>query len=165
MRYYGVPGIAYLRRAFGCRASSGEPDETPKCKAPTEGVEICEDAFGVLVYCTLRSNSWPKVSRGELAGHHHGRKKHKRFLTPIEAALYRIVQEALTNFRIHAKPCHVIMGMQREAEAFHCLAKDDGIGFETKAPICRKCQQGPNCWAFKDSSVRQRTSDFGMTTS
>ena len=76
-------------------------------------------------------------------------KKHMRFPTPIEAALYRIVQEALTNSRRQAKPCHVIIGMQREAEAFHCLVTDGGIRGETKAPIYRKCQQGPNCWAFK----------------
>lgn len=69
-------------------------------------------------------------------------KKHIRFPTPIETVRYRIVQEALTNLRRHAKASHVIIRMQREAGAVRCLGKDDGSGFDTKAVLGRKRKRG-----------------------
>ncbi len=47
---------------------------------------------------------------------------------PVEFALYRAVQEALTNVRRHAAASCVTVAMRYRAEAFELYVTDDGIG-------------------------------------
>lgn len=53
-------------------------------------------------------------------------------LLPLSAqtAIYRVVQEALTNIGKHAKPKQVWVEIKRENQRISFTIKDDGIGFE-----------------------------------
>jgi PAS domain S-box-containing protein len=52
------------------------------------------------------------------------------FALSIQTAIYRIVQEALTNIGKHAKPKKVFLGIKRDQQSVAFTIKDDGIGFE-----------------------------------
>src|SRR4029077_654876 len=51
----------------------------------------------------------------------------------IEIALYRIVQEALTNAAKHAKASRVGIRIGRKNRVFCCSIEDDGVGFDVRA--------------------------------
>ena len=52
-------------------------------------------------------------------------------LTPGRAlAVYRLVQEALTNISKYAQANQVWVSMQAEAGEVHLTVRDDGLGFE-----------------------------------
>jgi signal transduction histidine kinase len=51
----------------------------------------------------------------------------------IEIALYRIVQEALTNASKHAKATRVWIQVRREETTLCCSIRDDGEGFDIRA--------------------------------
>jgi signal transduction histidine kinase len=52
---------------------------------------------------------------------------------PIEIALYRIVQEALTNAAKHSKASRVWIRIGRKKHVFCCSIEDDGVGFDVRA--------------------------------
>jgi signal transduction histidine kinase len=52
---------------------------------------------------------------------------------PSEIALYRIVQEALTNTAKHSKARRVWIRIGRENRIFCCSIEDDGVGFDVRA--------------------------------
>ncbi|HEY6387390.1 MAG TPA: ATP-binding protein [Candidatus Acidoferrum sp.] len=52
---------------------------------------------------------------------------------PIEIALYRIVQEALTNAAKHSKASRVRISIGRKNGIFCCSIEDDGVGFDVRA--------------------------------
>ena len=68
----------------------------------------------------------------------------KRFATPVsvdgklgprltksvEAAMYRVAQEALNNVARHAKASRVNIRLWRSPGEFHCSIRDDGVGFD-----------------------------------
>lgn len=49
----------------------------------------------------------------------------------VEAALYRIAQEALVNVRRHAQATHVALRLALRGNAVHLTITDDGRGFDT----------------------------------
>jgi signal transduction histidine kinase len=51
----------------------------------------------------------------------------------VETALYRIVQEALTNASKHAKATQVWIQVRRENKSLCCSIQDDGVGFNVRA--------------------------------
>jgi two-component system sensor histidine kinase UhpB len=55
--------------------------------------------------------------------------KRERFPTALETALYRIVQEALTNANRHARARRITIKIRVEAGMVHCSVADDGTGF------------------------------------
>ncbi len=60
-----------------------------------------------------------------------------RFPPAMETALYRIVQEALTNAMKHAQAKSVTIQFSRVDESICCSIRDDGVGFDvrsTRAP-------------------------------
>ena len=59
----------------------------------------------------------------------------------VETALYRIVQEALTNAVRHADAACVRIQLQREPQAIRCSIADDGVGFD--APTVLAHRGGP----------------------
>jgi signal transduction histidine kinase len=60
----------------------------------------------------------------------------------IEIALYRIVQEALTNAAKHAKASRVGIRIGRKNRVFCCSIEDDGVGFDIRAVESNGKQRG-----------------------
>ena len=54
----------------------------------------------------------------------------KRYVQKIETAMYRVIQEALTNITKHARATNVEIRLTREAKHLHCVVQDDGVGFD-----------------------------------
>lgn len=53
----------------------------------------------------------------------------RRLPTPIELALFRVAQEAISNAELHADPRRVAVGMSFESGGVRLLVSDDGGGF------------------------------------
>jgi PAS domain S-box-containing protein len=49
----------------------------------------------------------------------------------VETAVYRIVQEALTNIARHARATHASIRLSRETKALRCSIRDDGVGLRS----------------------------------
>jgi signal transduction histidine kinase len=60
--------------------------------------------------------------------------KGKRLSGEIETALFRIVQESLTNVILHAQARHVDILINRQRENLVAVIEDDGIGFIPTSP-------------------------------
>ena len=76
----------------------------------------------------------------------------------IETALYRIVQEALTNISKHAQATQVRIEFQWEARRIRCVVRDDGIGFDVPSVLHRKGEQGLGL-----IGIRERLNALGGT--
>ncbi len=55
----------------------------------------------------------------------------RRLPPPVELALYRIAQEALSNVERHAAAQRVAVGLDFESGGLRLLVKDDGVGFDS----------------------------------
>jgi len=64
--------------------------------------------FSIQIHCTLKSRCGPA----------------------IETAVYRVIQEALTNVAKHARAKNVEIKLRRITKNLNCLIHDDGIGFD-----------------------------------
>jgi signal transduction histidine kinase len=51
----------------------------------------------------------------------------------LEAVLYRVVQEALTNVAKHARAQHVLVTLRAEEGTVELVVSDDGVGFDRQA--------------------------------
>lgn len=51
---------------------------------------------------------------------------------PMEIALYRVVQEALTNAAKHSKASRVWIRIGRKNRLFYCSIEDNGVGFDAR---------------------------------
>jgi len=60
--------------------------------------------------------------------------KEKRFDRDIETALFRIVQESLTNVILHAQAQRVDILLNRQKERLVAIIEDDGVGFIPSSP-------------------------------
>jgi signal transduction histidine kinase len=56
----------------------------------------------------------------------------------VETAVYRIVQEALTNVAKHAAATRVDIRLWRDGEMLRCVIRDDGVGFDVAATLARR---------------------------
>jgi PAS domain S-box-containing protein len=65
-----------------------------------------------------------------------------RLPPPVETALYRVVQEALTNVTKHAQAQNVMIELRREDRTISVSIHDDGIGFEVPAVLAKRGQRG-----------------------
>jgi len=66
----------------------------------------------------------------------------KRLAAPTETALYRIVQEALTNVTKHAQATRVTIRFAREGRVLRCTIRDNGTGFDVLAVQARRGARG-----------------------
>jgi two-component system sensor histidine kinase UhpB len=61
----------------------------------------------------------------------------------VETALYRIIQEALTNVVRHAQASNVRIQLTRDSKGvLHCGIHDDGVGFDVLALLSHKAWGG-----------------------
>ena len=56
-----------------------------------------------------------------------------RFSSEIEIAVYRLIQEALTNILKHAQARNVSLLFERRPTELRVIVEDDGIGFDPSA--------------------------------
>jgi signal transduction histidine kinase len=54
-----------------------------------------------------------------------------RLPASVETALFRVVQEAMTNVVRHAHATHVDVLAERDGERILVMVEDDGVGFDT----------------------------------
>ena len=66
----------------------------------------------------------------------------KRLPAPTETALYRIVQEALTNVTKHAQATGVSIRFTRSRRLLRCVVQDNGVGFDVSAVSARRGARG-----------------------
>jgi PAS domain S-box-containing protein len=65
-----------------------------------------------------------------------------RLPTPTETAVYRVVQEALTNVTKHARATHVAITIERSGRAVRWIVRDDGVGFDVPTVLGRRGSRG-----------------------
>ena len=53
----------------------------------------------------------------------------------MENAIYRIIQEALTNTRKHARACRASVALATLSEQARVVIEDDGIGFDPRSTM------------------------------
>lgn len=61
----------------------------------------------------------------------------QRLPAPVETALYRVVQEALTNAARHSKASRIRIEIDQELDTLRCVISDDGVGFEVESCVRR----------------------------
>jgi PAS domain S-box-containing protein len=66
----------------------------------------------------------------------------QRLPAPTETALYRIVQEGLTNVTKHARATRVSITLARRGPTLRCTIQDDGVGFDGPAVLARRGSRG-----------------------
>lgn len=81
-----------------------------------------------------------------------------RLPRPIETALYRVLQEALTNITKHANATAVWIQIRREGSSMACSVRDDGKGFDTQALYIRANNSGLGLLG-----MRERLNSIGGT--
>ncbi len=77
---------------------------------------------------------------------------------PVETALYRTVQEGLTNAVKHAKARNIWIRAWKERDALCCSIRDDGAGFDA-APV----QTKPSRKGLGLIAMQERMSAIGGT--
>ena len=66
----------------------------------------------------------------------------ERLPATVETALYRVVQEALTNAAKHSHARNIHIQLDRSGAQVRCAIHDDGTGFDVPAILARKAQGG-----------------------
>jgi signal transduction histidine kinase len=61
----------------------------------------------------------------------------QRLPPPVETALYRVVQEALTNAARHSKASHISIEIDQDLDSLRCVISDDGVGFDAESCVRR----------------------------
>jgi signal transduction histidine kinase len=77
-----------------------------------------------------------------------------RLSTPVEAAIYRIVQEALHNVAKHANASAVSIDLTRDRNSVRLLIEDDGTGISPQKP-------NPHRQTFGMAGMRERIANIG----
>lgn len=65
-----------------------------------------------------------------------------RLPAPVETALYRITQEALTNITKHAQARNVLLLLREERQKVYYSIRDDGVGFDAASVLSRRGDRG-----------------------
>jgi signal transduction histidine kinase len=66
----------------------------------------------------------------------------ERLPPTIETALYRVIQEALTNATRHARAANVKVEVREEGSTTLAVVRDDGEGFDVEAALARRGERG-----------------------
>jgi PAS domain S-box-containing protein len=86
------------------------------------------DDFGLVA--TLHWYGARFASRTGVAVTVQGEEPMPRLAAPVENALFRVVQEGLTNVAKHARATQVTVTVAADDGAVHLVVADDGVGFE-----------------------------------
>jgi signal transduction histidine kinase len=72
----------------------------------------------------------------------HGLQPDQRFPTPVETALYRVTQEALTNVVRHAQARAVLISLSAKTDRVILSIQDEGVGFKVETALEQKDSTG-----------------------
>ena len=86
------------------------------------------DDFGLEPALQTYIDEWSRLS--EIRAAVHATTGAERLPEPIETAIYRIVQEALTNVARHSSASHVSVLIERRDGQVVSIVEDDGVGFD-----------------------------------
>jgi PAS domain S-box-containing protein len=92
------------------------------------------DDFGLHTTLVNYVESWSERSGVRVDFHSTGLEE-DRLPLPIETALYRMVQEGLTNVLKHAQARRVSLILRRSSDHVLAILEDDGCGFDAEAAI------------------------------
>lgn len=97
------------------------------------------DDLGLLRACEFLAEGVSKRAgiRVEVRGSTGG-----RLPTDVETALYRLMQEALTNATKHGKATHISVTLERQPRSLTGSVRDDGVGFDVPAVLSRADTHG-----------------------
>jgi len=95
--------------------------------------------------------------RAKLSIHVHSSLR-DRCSQKIEMAMYRVIQEALSNITRHAQARNVEIRLSRVAKHLHCRVQDDGVGFETRGAL-----SSPKHGGLGLIGIRERLNAVGGT--
>jgi PAS domain S-box-containing protein len=73
-----------------------------------------------------------------------------RFSPLLETALYRLVQEGLTNMTKHARATQATIVLKQEGQVIQCSIRDDGVGFDVEAVLVRRDVMGLGLLGIQD---------------
>ena len=82
----------------------------------------------------------------------------RRLAPEVETALYRIVQEALTNAVRHARPRRIAVEVREEGPRIRAVVRDDGRGFDAATALARRGDRGLGL-----IGIRERAEALGGT--
>jgi signal transduction histidine kinase len=99
---------------------------------------------------TLQADGW-EIGYDETLGM-------ERLPPDIETALYRIVQEALTNIRKHANIRRVYITLKRRDHTIYLQVRDEGCGFDWREALERRTAPGEHIGL---SSMKERVMLLG----
>lgn len=92
------------------------------------------DDLGLRTVLTNYAEEWSGRSGVEVDFHGNGAQR-GRLPSEVETALFRVVQEALTNVLKHAQARHVSLILQCSASQVLLIVEDDGRGFDAEAGL------------------------------
>jgi signal transduction histidine kinase len=84
----------------------------------------------------------------------------RRLPSGIETALYRVVQESLTNAAKHAKASRIEIRIWHDLNEVQCSVRDNGTGFDLNEVLSRKGSRGLGL-----VGIRERVESVGGTVS
>jgi signal transduction histidine kinase len=93
------------------------------------------DDFGLDAALAAYARSWSKQSG--IVCQVHAETEAARLPTAIESAVYRVVQEALTNVAKHSGATRASVVVERRDGQVNAIVEDDGRGFESASPAER----------------------------
>jgi signal transduction histidine kinase len=92
------------------------------------------DDLGLVVALTRYTTDYAQ-SHGITVNVHTERLDSSRLPFAVETALYRIMQEALTNIARHAAAKNVRIALMRQPLGVHMIVEDDGCGFDVETTL------------------------------
>jgi PAS domain S-box-containing protein len=92
------------------------------------------DDLGLVVALTRYATDYAQ-SYGMTVNVHTEGVDSRRLPPPVETALYRIMQEALTNIVRHAAAKTVRIALKRQPLGVHMIVEDDGCGFDVETML------------------------------
>ena len=107
------------------------------------------DDLGLQAALANYAEEWSERSGVEVDFHGTGLDG-DRLPAPVETALYRVVQEALTNVLKHAAARRVSVVLQRSPGQVSAVVEDDGRGFDAEATARRPTSAGSGLLGMRE---------------
>jgi signal transduction histidine kinase len=86
----------------------------------------------------------------------------ERLPPAIETALYRVIQEALTNASRHAQARKIEVNVWEEGATIHATVQDDGQGFDVEAALTRRGERGLGLIGMRERVVEALGGEFAI---